>query len=96
MTSPYNRKETTVKQTTHIDAASIQRLRLRCQHCRVEIVLPLDVKQVPGKCFNCQHELPSVDTIDLIKRLRWLQEAAKNPLFNFDAAIEADNEVPDR
>ena len=39
-----------------------------------------------------RHELPSVDTIDLIKRLRWLQEAAKNPLFNFDAAIEADSD----
>lgn len=96
MTSPCNRKETAVKQTTHIDAASIQRLRLRCQHCRVEIVLPLDIKQVPGKCFNCHHELPGEDTLELIKKLRWLQEAAKDRNFNFDAAIEADSEAPDR
>ena len=96
MTSPFNRKEAAVKQTTHIDAASIKRLRLRCQHCRVEIVLPLDIKQVPCKCFNCHHHLPGEDTLELIKKLRWLQEAAKDKHFNFDAAIEADSEVADR
>lgn len=92
MTARHAPKETAVKQTTHIDAASIQRVRLRCQHCRVEIVLPLDIKQVPGKCFNCHHELPGSDTLELIKKLHWLQEAAKDPHFNFDAAIEADSD----
>ena len=84
-------KDPKMKPTTHIDAAAIARVRLRCNGCGMEVVIPVGISNVPTSCFNCNQPLPGIQVGELLQHLNWLKTAAANPRHGFDAAIEADS-----
>lgn len=78
----------------HLPVRSITAVRLTCRNCGSAVVIPLDARNAPTRCFNCAAPLPGPDLLrDVISGLAWLKEAAEGPEVTFDAAIEGELET---
>ena len=73
----------------HLPVQSITGVRLACRTCDSAVVIPLDARNAPTRCFNCSAPMPGPDLLrDVISGLAWLKDASEGPEVTFDAALE--------
>lgn len=72
-----------------IPITQIQALRLSCKQCQAALILPLTVREVPSRCFNCAAPFPHDNLKKLLMELSYtLQDLTQQPC-RHDVAIEA-------
>ena len=81
--------------TPPIPVSAIEAVRLTCKHCGVAVIMPMETKEVPAKCFNCCYEFPAQSLREFMREFRYLKEAVGKADVTFVEHLEqADKESP--
>ncbi len=67
----------------------IDALRLTCNLCQAALIIPVDAREIPGRCFNCRQELPSSSVQKLITELRYMKQELNQTPIRHAISIEA-------
>ena len=68
---------------------AIEALRLTCKNCNAALIIPLDAREVPCRCFNCAQQFPSANIQKLLLKLRYTQQDLKQNEHRHAIVLEA-------
>jgi hypothetical protein len=80
--------------TEPIPVNRIQSLRLTCNRCRSALIIPLNAREIPGKCFNCYQPFPAENIQALLRELRHVRrelDDSKTQGYNISLEVNLDD-----